>query len=856
MDKEAISYQEMLNAYNAMQLTRQMGTAKAREAYKTTITSPQYNTLRDIRSKDTKSMMGTKLPPGVYAGSRIVRDAPLGRHQFIMMIPENPEAVPPGLLKDLGGGNTGVIAGAYNVVGEDGKRYLKYVPNHDSDVSSARSFFTGKGDKKWLPEIVPTQTKHSIDSTINDILTKGNNYAFNEATHKPMNYPPVLQNALGTGINSNTFTQNMLEGAEVKQTGKLSGYGPGAHLTMDNSMFNQLVPDEVTALKTPKAKPATGGTLHNIGKVLKMFKKADELDKTAFDYSKLIPPTAVGVAGLAPAIASYAVTRDKRNIFSKQNVGNKLQPGIYMGARRLRGPVPFGRHQFIIMIPENVENYPGMVKDLGGGNRGMIVGAYKKDTKLGEVDRLRYSRNDKYDLKAARSYFEGDDKTWRTEIIPTTLTNNLDTSIQSILDKGKAYRMNERYRKNIDYPGMLTNALNKGINSNSFAQSIAQSSGVKPVGSFARYSPGQQFDVDTDMFAPRKLNIEERADKIYETNPDNPEDVINPQPIVPEVPEPAIADGDIPVVPIEDKPPITKVAKHLLHIMKEAECGKPGCDNKIPGGLADNKTPADFDKNKLQAGIKVEKEHTSDDSIATEIAMDHLTEDNAYYDKLKTIENHKEAGVAGDMAWELSKVIPLYGAIPSGVDTVKHLGKGQFGSAALDALGTGLALIPDPGTGAVQAGISGARVLKMLNTANKANKARKAAQGAAKATQQGSRRWNALKQRWEKVQAAGGKAYESVRNVDRKVRKALPTAKPLEAATTNVGKGWDKLMGAPGRRFLKQGPDASYNRARNVMDAAWWGGQSAEALHTSGEARRKQAIMEALQRQAMTQGTI
>lgn len=60
--------------------------------------------------------------------------------------------------------------------------------------------------------------------------------------------------------------------------------------------------------------------------------------------------------------------------------------------------------------------------------------------------------------------------------------------------------------------------------------------------------------------------------------------------------------------------------------------------DKIPGGLSDKKKPSDFDKAKLTEGVKVEMEHTSDRAIATEIAMDHLTEDPNYYQKLKTIE--------------------------------------------------------------------------------------------------------------------------------------------------------------------------------------------------------------------------
>jgi hypothetical protein len=69
----------------------------------------------------------------------------------------------------------------------------------------------------------------------------------------------------------------------------------------------------------------------------------------------------------------------------------------------------------------------------------------------------------------------------------------------------------------------------------------------------------------------------------------------------------------------------------LFHIKK----------SKIPGGLAEGKKPSDFPKFKLSQGKKVEMEHTSEPEIAEEIAMDHLTEDPKYYEKLKTIETKK-----------------------------------------------------------------------------------------------------------------------------------------------------------------------------------------------------------------------
>jgi len=45
-----------------------------------------------------------------------------------------------------------------------------------------------------------------------------------------------------------------------------------------------------------------------------------------------------------------------------------------------------------------------------------------------------------------------------------------------------------------------------------------------------------------------------------------------------------------------------------------------------------------INKEELEMGIKVEHEHTDNDEIAKRIALDHLTEDNKYYTKLKKME--------------------------------------------------------------------------------------------------------------------------------------------------------------------------------------------------------------------------
>jgi hypothetical protein len=76
----------------------------------------------------------------------------------------------------------------------------------------------------------------------------------------------------------------------------------------------------------------------------------------------------------------------------------------------------------------------------------------------------------------------------------------------------------------------------------------------------------------------------------------------------------------------------------ILNKIKSAQLLLKLAKDLIPGGLADKKSPKDFDAQALEKGIKVELEHTSSKQMAKEIAMDHLTEDPKYYDKLAKIE--------------------------------------------------------------------------------------------------------------------------------------------------------------------------------------------------------------------------
>jgi len=91
--------------------------------------------------------------------------------------------------------------------------------------------------------------------------------------------------------------------------------------------------------------------------------------------------------------------------------------------------------------------------------------------------------------------------------------------------------------------------------------------------------------------------------------------------------------------------------------------------DKIPGGLADKKSPSDFNRDDLDKGVKVELEHTVDPSVALAIAMDHLMEDERYYDKLEIVED-----VSLKDLKEIKKATPVELYAPFGpVDNVEQV---------------------------------------------------------------------------------------------------------------------------------------------------------------------------------------
>lgn len=105
------------------------------------------------------------------------------------------------------------------------------------------------------------------------------------------------------------------------------------------------------------------------------------------------------------------------------------------------------------------------------------------------------------------------------------------------------------------------------------------------------------------------------------------------------------------------EPPAFSLFSHEAETPKKTKPkgGEVRENEKLIGGKSDNKTFEDLVnkykkhskslsdiekmlKSQLNKGIKIEMEHSNEENIAKEIAMDHLFEDPNYYDKLSKIE--------------------------------------------------------------------------------------------------------------------------------------------------------------------------------------------------------------------------
>jgi uncharacterized protein DUF5661 len=66
-------------------------------------------------------------------------------------------------------------------------------------------------------------------------------------------------------------------------------------------------------------------------------------------------------------------------------------------------------------------------------------------------------------------------------------------------------------------------------------------------------------------------------------------------------------------------------------------------NDKLPGGHADAKPITNYDLNQLLSGINFERDHTKDNMLALELAMDHLERIPDYYRRLAIMDRQYES---------------------------------------------------------------------------------------------------------------------------------------------------------------------------------------------------------------------
>lgn len=162
----------------------------------------------------------------------------------------------------------------------------------------------------------------------------------------------------------------------------------------------------------------------------------------------------------------------------KEFFGKPLEPGIYMGSRKIPGTPSF-RHQFIVMVPKDPTRFKGKLKNLGNGVQGIVVGGYVHNV-LNSIfggGRLAYNRNFRRDVKPLKNYLRGSEEGDALVFRAKNRGLDIDNAIDETLQRAEVFR-NRTKKAPISYPGFIKNMLGFGKNSNTFVQSLAEAVGI------------------------------------------------------------------------------------------------------------------------------------------------------------------------------------------------------------------------------------------------------------------------------------------------------------------------------------------------------------------------------------------
>lgn len=151
-----------------------------------------------------------------------------------------------------------------------------------------------------------------------------------------------------------------------------------------------------------------------------------------------------------------------------------------MGSRRVPGFHMF-RHQFMVLVPENIERFKGKLRDLGGGTRGMVVGGYVNQGVMKNIfgmGKITYHRNNMKDRGPLKKYLRGDADEDAALYRAHNKGLKIDDTIEEVMSRGRSYRTSAK-NEPIKYPSIIKNMMGWGENSNSFIQTLADTAGIK-----------------------------------------------------------------------------------------------------------------------------------------------------------------------------------------------------------------------------------------------------------------------------------------------------------------------------------------------------------------------------------------
>ena len=144
--------------------------------------------------------------PGIYVLARDLKFSPVGTHQFIVLVPEDPNF--PGAT-DLGNGVKGIVLGAQADAGRLRVRF-----RDGSDVRATQEYANPKDNvKPWWPDYSTEAHQaeignRSVDTLIQNVLDATDNYIANEnESNIPYPYWPVGDEK----VNSNSWVQSIIE---------------------------------------------------------------------------------------------------------------------------------------------------------------------------------------------------------------------------------------------------------------------------------------------------------------------------------------------------------------------------------------------------------------------------------------------------------------------------------------------------------------------------------------------------------------------------------------------------------------------------------------------------------------------